>query len=133
MPQLSSFGFLSGTTVTVNQTTPNAGLLDQRAAFEWVKEYIHLFGGDANNVAIFGQFSGGGSVIYHTTWLSGRNSTQNSLFKRAIAQSPFSSVVTDPQRRYAFDAFLEIANSSLLTAFGVCQQTVAFCWKRMRK
>ena len=98
--------------MTVNQTTPNAGLLDQRAAFQWVKQYINLFGGDANNVTILGQFAGGGSVMYHTTWLSGRNSSENSLFKRAIAQSPFSSVVTDPQRRHAFDTLLDAANLS---------------------
>lgn len=102
--------------MTENQTTPNAGLLDQRATFEWVKQYIHLFGGDPNNVTVIGQFAGAGSVLHHTTWRSGRNSTENSLFKRAIAQSPLPLIVPSPQRQSSFDALLSSAKLSNVDA-----------------
>lgn len=76
-----------------NQTTPNAGLLDQRFVLQWVQKYIGLFGGDANQVTITGQSAGGGSVLYHTTAYGGTNETN--LFTGGIAQSP-APIASDP-------------------------------------
>ena len=40
----------------------NASILDIKAALEWVKTNISNFGGDANNITIFGQSGGGAKV-----------------------------------------------------------------------
>ena len=40
----------------------NAGTLDLVAALEWVRDNIERFGGDPDNVTIFGESGGGGKV-----------------------------------------------------------------------
>lgn len=43
----------------------NSGLKDQVMALRWVQKNIAKFSGDSNNVTIFGNSAGGGSVHYH--------------------------------------------------------------------
>jgi len=69
----------------------NYGLLDQLASLEWVRENIAAFGGNPQNVTIFGQSSGGGSVC---GLLSAPKSSDNDggpndtgLFQHAIIMS----------------------------------------------
>lgn len=59
--RLGAFGFLGGPAVAEDGTW-NAGLLDQRLAIEWVKKYIHHFGGDPDRITITGGSAGGSSV-----------------------------------------------------------------------
>jgi para-nitrobenzyl esterase len=60
----------------------NRGLLDQVAALEWVRDNIHAFGGDPDQVTIFGESAGGGSVAALMAMPRAAG-----LFHRAIAQS----------------------------------------------
>jgi len=43
----------------------NAGLFDQLMGLEWVQHNIEHFGGDADNVTIFGESAGSVSVSLH--------------------------------------------------------------------
>ncbi|XP_026318750.1 esterase B1-like [Hyposmocoma kahamanoa] len=60
----------------------NAGMKDQVAALKWVNKNISNFGGDPNNVTIFGESAGGASVGFHLI-----SPMSKGLFKRAILQS----------------------------------------------
>lgn len=79
--RLGASGFLGGDEVKKNGTA-NAGLLDQRAALEWVRENIHYFGGDPARVTISGGSAGGGSVAMQLILNGGDSSPP---FQAAIA------------------------------------------------
>ncbi|XP_026826921.1 uncharacterized protein LOC113562273 [Ooceraea biroi] len=77
--RLGAFGFLKLGHETVSG---NQGLKDQTAALKWVKENIHVFGGDPENITVFGNSTGAVSV--HLLMLS---PLSKGLFHKAILQS----------------------------------------------
>ena len=63
--RLGALGFMSLPALSEedsHHSSGNYGLLDQLAALEWVKHNIAAFGGDPDNVTIFGESAGGWSV-----------------------------------------------------------------------
>lgn len=77
--RLGVFGFLS---LQSKNIPGNAGMKDQVAALKWVKSNIENFGGDPNNITIFGESAGAASVSFHLI-----SPLTKGLFKRAIIQS----------------------------------------------
>ena len=71
----------------------NVGVLDLVAALEWVRDNIASFGGDPDNVLLFGQ-SGGGAKV--STLLS--MPVAKGLFHRAVVQSGSTLRLGDPER-----------------------------------
>jgi para-nitrobenzyl esterase len=82
--RLGALGFLRWRTLVGERGRPpaNAGILDQIAALRWVRDHIDAFGGDPENVTIFGESAGAMSV---GTLLGARRA--KGLFHKAILQS----------------------------------------------
>ena len=70
----------------------NYALMDAQAGLRWVQDNIAAFGGDPDNVTIFGQSSGGVAV----TALMGSPLSEG-LFHRAIAQSGVMADLDTPR------------------------------------
>ncbi|CAD5124239.1 DgyrCDS12535 [Dimorphilus gyrociliatus] len=85
--RVSSLGFLS----TMDSAAKgNWALWDMKLALEWIKDNIKGFGGNPDQVTVFGESAGGSA----TSLLSLSQQT-NSLFKSAIAHSGSASVERD--------------------------------------
>lgn len=92
--RMGPLGFFSHPALDAERTGfKNFGLLDQIAALKWVQKNISSFGGDANNVTIFGQSAGAESVLalYSSPLARG-------LFHKGIAQSPYGIPGHTPEK-----------------------------------
>lgn len=89
--RLGALGYLSHPLLTEESginASGNYGQLDLIAALEWVQNNIAAFGGDPNNVTIFGE-SGGGAKTHHLMV----SPLAKGLFHRAIIQSGVWAIV----------------------------------------
>ena len=83
--RVSILGFLDLTQIKGGENfkeSPNLGLLDQIQALKWINQNIENFGGDKNNITIFGE-SAGGCAVTLLPLIKGNKG----LFKRIISQS----------------------------------------------
>lgn len=83
--RLGIFGFFvhpEATAESSHHAAGNYGLMDQAAAIQWVKQNIAAFGGDPNNITIFGESAGSMSVSSHMA-----SPLSKGLFQKAIGES----------------------------------------------
>ena len=83
--RLGIFGFLHLSHLPDGKDYPDAqnlGIMDEMMALKWIHENIAGFGGDPDNVTIFGESAGGGSVAV-LPLVEG----SHKYFKKVIAQS----------------------------------------------
>ena len=83
--RLSVFGFLGGHEVAASTGgggSGNFGIQDQRAAIKWCKDNIAAFGGNGDDITIFGESAGGNSVFNHLA-----QPASFPLYQKAIIES----------------------------------------------
>ena len=98
--RLNIFGFFKHP--NMSKQTGNFGLEDQILSLQWLKENIKYFGGDPNNITIFGESAGGAHISYHLV-----SPASEGLFEKAIIQSGGYNLVSpysllDIQEAYNF-------------------------------
>lgn len=89
--RLGPIGFLAHPGLTAedaNKSSGNYGILDQIAALKWVQKNIANFGGDPNNVTVFGESAGGSDV---STLVA--SPLAAGLFQKAIIESGFPMLI----------------------------------------
>lgn len=109
--RLNILGFLDMSSFSEKYANSvNAGMADIVAALEWIKENIAAFGGDPDNVTVFGQSGGGGKVksLMSIPEASG-------LYHRAIMMSGGCRVskATSASHRALVEKMLQILNISI--------------------
>tara|TARA_X000000950_G_scaffold117941_1_gene147699 strand:- start:815 stop:2602 length:1788 start_codon:yes stop_codon:yes gene_type:complete len=103
--RLGPFGWFTHPSIQDFQTdldkTSNFGTLDIIAALHWVKENIALFGGDPDNVTIFGESAGGHNVFSLLV-----TDKSKGLFHKAISMSGYTTSISPK------DAYIQNDKSS---------------------
>lgn len=83
--RVGRFGFFAFPALSkeeAGQPLNNYAYMDQIAALQWVQRNIRAFGGNPENVTVFGESAGGGSVLTLLT-----SPMTKGLFEKAIAES----------------------------------------------
>ncbi len=80
--RLGAFGWLAHPALADGAPIANYGMMDQIAALQWIHENVGAFGGDPNNVTLFGTSSGATSVALLMLCEQSRD-----LFQKAILES----------------------------------------------
>ena len=83
--RLGIFGFLAHPELTAespHHASGNYGLMDQILALHWVRDNIAKFGGDVNNITVFGQSAGAMDTSMLMT-----SPLAKGLFQKALAES----------------------------------------------
>lgn len=118
--RMNLFGFLATPELQAANggTVGNIGLQDQQESLRWVKREVEKFGGDSDNITLFGESAGGFSVVWHAV---NEHSKVEGLFHKAIAQSAttdlswfFQSKEDAFQLYLAFSNFLHCDNLACL-------------------
>jgi para-nitrobenzyl esterase len=103
--RLNVYGYLNLEAIGGDDFTQSAniGMLDIIAVLEWVRTHIAFFGGDPDNVTIFGQSGGGGKVAALLAMPAAQG-----LFHRAIIQSgPFLRALSPDYSQQVAEALLD--------------------------
>ena len=103
--RLGPFGWFTHPSIQSLQTgidqSSNFGTLDIIAALKWIKNNISLFGGDPENVTVFGESAGGHNVFSLLVAKQAKG-----LFHKAISQSGYTTTYSKE------DAYKQISKSS---------------------
>src|SRR5262249_26976173 len=136
--RLNIFGFAANRAFGPN--SGDYGLQDQQAALQWVQRNVSAFGGDPNNVTIFGESAGGSSVCDQIA-----SPTAAGLFHKGISTSgqyntiyetpesagpPGTSLeVQDCKSRLPSLALAELVGDQFAVALGCTGPNVAACMR----
>ncbi|KAF1809651.1 alpha/beta-hydrolase [Eremomyces bilateralis CBS 781.70] len=121
--RLNLFGFPSAPGIP----ELNLGILDQRAAVEWVRDNIARFGGDPNRITLFGESAGSRAVdIYAYAWADAKDPIVNGFICES-GSAPFTTGNTlNPELWYSLSERLGCGGAEKGNATVTCMRTKPF-------
>jgi len=102
------------------ESTGNYGLMDQIEALRWVNKYIANFGGDPNNVTVFGESAGGVSVSYLIMSPLTRGLIKNCISESGTALT-LGDMYTPAQGAKAIKPYLQYLDSKVTDSKGIVE------------
>ncbi|KAL3278473.1 hypothetical protein HHI36_013792 [Cryptolaemus montrouzieri] len=126
--RLGIFGFLSLGDLVV---PGNNGLKDQSLALKWIKNNILNFGGDSNQITVFGHSAGSVSISYHL-----QSPLSKNLFNQVIMESGtsyclwgLSRIAPDIAKDVALSLNIDISSSKSIVN-GLIRVNATFLQKK---
>jgi para-nitrobenzyl esterase len=98
-------------------------ILDQQAALRWVHANIAAFGGNPNNVTLFGESAGGWSVCYQLTAPGARGLFNKAIIESGACTSPDSAISLQAAEAGGLALAAELGCSDPATA-ATCLRTI---------
>jgi len=116
--RLSVFGFFYSETFATHDypsTGTSLGLVDQMVAIEWVQENIANFGGDPDNIILFGESAGSLSICAHLISPISRKrlDIKGAIMESGACNGPWGNWGTKEQAKIQADNFLEKLNVTI--------------------
>ena len=115
--RLNVFGFMNLANVDSSlEDSGYLGLKDQLAALKWIKENIGEFGGNPDNITVFGESAGSISTFFLTIAPTAKN-----LFQKVIPQSGAVVFYKNPEdSAQVTESFMKFCGDSVaFTAVGI--------------
>ncbi|TID17911.1 prolyl oligopeptidase (secreted protein) [Venturia nashicola] len=121
--RLNIFGFPSAPGLD----SLNPGILDQRAALEWVKANIENFGGDSNRITLFGESAGSRAVdIYAYAWADAKDPIVNGFICQSGSAPWTAGNKWNPQAWYSLSERLGCGGVEKGNETVACMRTKPF-------
>jgi cholinesterase len=118
--RLNVFGFPSAPGIEAL----NLGLLDQRAAAEWVRDNIEAFGGDPKRITIFGESAGSRAVdIYAYAWADEKDPVVNGFICESGSAPWTEGNKWNPEAWYSLSERLGCGGSEKANTTVACMRT----------
>ena len=86
----------------------NAGMFDQLMGLEWIQQNIHFFGGNPNNVTLFGESAGSVSVSLHLLSALSRSKFQRAIMQSGTANMPWGTNTMEEGKRRSLELAFEV-------------------------
>ena len=117
--RVGPLGFLC---LDTDEAAGNMGMLDMVVALEWVHQYIGYFGGDPDQITIFGESAGSASIGHLVL-----SPETNDLFARGIGQSGSAIASWAFERDASYNARMVAENAGCQDPFDKTDDEIVEC------
>ena len=94
--RVGAFGFFY---LGAEEAPGNMGLYDQAMALQWIKDNIKSFRGDGEEITLFGESAGAGSVSTHLISPISRHIPKRAVLQSGVINAPWSNLAPEKSKQ----------------------------------